>query len=886
MRIPGVWVFLGMLLGFATLCLGAGDFIWIEGEDAVEHNMREHNWYGNVTKETLSGNNWLSHYASGAPPIAEFRLGIAESGSYHFWIRANSAVGPRLSYKLDGSAWVEVDMGKAVEKINIASDGKPDMRYISWINAGQVRLTRGKHRIAFKFHSANSNHGGLDCFIFSQTPFMPRGFLKPGERTNKANPGFFAWEPGVDSFGPDALLDLSHLNEDVAGQDGRVAAEGNGFVLGSGKPVKFWAGNIGGLIHELDDASHVYLARHLAKRGVNLVRIHGGIYSSRDPAVDMEKLDKLHHFIWALKQEGIYAKVSFYFPAWFHLDAWHKEGNRWPLMLLFFEPDMQRVYFKWAEALLTTPNPYTGMPLGKDPAVAIVEIQNEDSHLFWTFDKKNAPPKRWETLKRLYGQWLKKKYGSLNKAIAAWGGKPNAGDDPGKGRMELFSAWNMTSDGIKLAPANRKRVSDQIRFLTENMRVFYQKTIRRFRSEYGYEGLVSCGNWRTADPGLLGPLERHCYTTGDVIDHHGYFDYNHKGEGSGWSVRPGHTFSSQSALNLSHANPLPYVEIEGYPNIISEIGWPMPNMYRAEWPFLMAAYGSLNGLDAICHFSIGSASWDQAVSKFPMSNPVVLGGFFATSLIYRNSYVAEAPSVVKENTAIEDLFALKGSKVFAQPAMDQMRADQVPSARRGRIKKAIDPAMFYAGRVTRSFQGRPQDSRVLDTSELINRKDKTIKSITGELRLDYGVGVATMNTPKAQGAVGFLRKKGTVRLDDVDIDMTNDYGTVLVVALDGRPIDVSKKILIQCMTIDQLYGWETSEPGGMGGTIRNAGSAPWGIKKIKATVTLRLKGPAPGKVIACDENGYPTDKKTPAAITAGAFTLQINETTPYTVVLR
>jgi hypothetical protein len=819
-------------------------------------------------------------------PVAEFSLVVGQRGGYHFWIRANSVAGSRLSYKLDGGAWTEIDPGKAVENVNIASDGKPDMRFISWINAGQVQLASGTHRIAFKFHSGNNNHGGLDCFVFSQKPFMPRGALKPGERTNKANEGYFSWEPGVDDFTAEALIDLRGLNEDVAGGNGYVAAKGNEFVLGDGRTVKFWAANAGGVIHQLDHDSHVYLARHLAKRGVNLVRIHGGIYGSQDPTVDTKKLDNIQHFIWALKQEGIYTKLSFYFPAWFRLDDWHKQGGRWPFMLLFFDPDMQRIYFKWAETLLETPNPYTGVALGKEPAVAMVEIQNEDSHFFWTFDKKNMPPARWRTLGKQYGAWLVERYGSLDKAVAAWGGAKNEADSPAEGVMELLSAWSMTGDGLRSAPGNRKRISDQVRFLTENMRGFYQKAISYFSTECGYKGLVSCGNWRTADASILDPLEKYCYTAGDVIDHHGYFDHNHKGEASGWSVRPGHTFTSQSALHLRDANPVPYVETDGHPNIISEIGWPMPNMYRAEWPFMTAAYGCLNGLDAICHFSLGSASWDQGVSKFPMSNPVVLGGFFATSLIYRNGYVQESPSVVKENLAVEDLFALKGSQVYVKAAMDQLRADQVPAAQRGRISGAIDPMTFYVGRVTRSFGGSAEDSLVVDTSKFIDRKGKTISSVTGQLKLDYGAAVATMNTPKAQGAAGMLGGKGAIGLDDVDVMMKNDYGVVVVVSLDGKAIAVSKKILIQCMTIDQLYGWETSEAGGMGGSIRSVGSAPWGIEKIEAAVTLRLRGGGRTKVVVCDENGYATDKETEVSAAVGALNVQINETAAYTVVLR
>ena len=60
-------------------------------------------------------------------------------------------------------------IGNSVENINIATDGKPDMRFISWINAGQVLLQKGPHTIHFRFHSDNNNHGGLDCSFGTET---------------------------------------------------------------------------------------------------------------------------------------------------------------------------------------------------------------------------------------------------------------------------------------------------------------------------------------------------------------------------------------------------------------------------------------------------------------------------------------------------------------------------------------------------------------------------------------------------------------------------------------------------------------------------------------------------------------------------------------------
>ena len=859
----------------AAICLAystqvsAADFIWVEGENAKTHNMVRHGWYDSVTKESLSGNEWLSHYSGRGPGEVLYEVPVASAGDYHFWVRANTVAGPRLSYQIGDGAWTLLDMSKATGNANIASDGKPDMRFIAWVDGGKVTLPESTVRVRFRCDSKNNNHGAIDCFVFSSAPFVPRGALKPGERTGKANPGFFAWEPETDLVADDALVDVSYLNEDVAGQDGYVRAQGENLVLGDGTPLRFWGANGGPGIAGLDHQSHVYLAKTLAKRGVNLVRLHGGIYGSRDPKVNYSRLDNLHHLVSALKDEGIYTKLSFYFPAWFRLDDWHKDGDKWPFMLLFFDADMQRVYFNWAKALLTTPNPYTGVPLGKDPAVAMVEIQNEDSHFFWTFKESSAPPERWAELCRQYGAWLAAKYGSLEKATAAWGGAGDKSDRPAEGRMHLHDAWRMTGDGRPKDGPLLRRMTDQVQFLTENMRGFYLEAIKRFENDFGYEGLVSCGNWHTADARMLDALERYCYTAGDVIDHHGYFDHHHKGDAASYSVRPGQTMKSASAISLDLANPL-------------------PNLYRGESAFLTSAYGAMWGLDGVMNFAIGSASWDQSVGKFVLNNPAALGSYFAAALVYRKGWVREAPAIVREELELSDLYSLNGSSVYVKPALDQFRAAQIPEGQeKAGVITGFDPLSFYAGRVLRAFGEGPEGSMVKSTAGLIDRAQQRIESVTGDLAWDYGAGVVTMDTPHAQGAAGFLGRGEAVVLEDVIISMKNDYGTVMVVALDDQPIADSKRILIQCMTVDQLYGWKTSEPGGKNGTIQNVGSAPWGVEEIDVTANLRFNGAGPWEAVSCDENGYArATNRRQLSPRDGAVQVTVDPSAVYTVLVR
>ncbi len=862
----------------------AADFVWIEGEAAQQHDMRRHGWYDSVTKDSLSGGEWLSHFASGEPPEARYDFDVEMSDTYAFWIRCNTVARPRLSYRLGRGEWAEVDLSRSVGSINIASDGKPDMRFIAWVNAGSVKLRKGPQTIRFRFDSKNQNHGAIDCFVFSRRPFRPRGVLKPGERSGRADEGFFAWEPDVDSFDAGALVDLRALNEDTAGQKGRVRRKGAGFVLGDGSSVRFWAANAGPGVWGLDDDAQVYLARRLAKCGVNMVRLHGSIYSSKDPTVDRGRLERLHHMVAALRDEGIYVALSFYFPLWFQMD-----GDRRTFMLLYFDKELQGYWKSWARALLETRNPYTKKPLGKDPAVAIVELVNEDSHFFWTFGTKNMASHRWRELKKLYGAWLVKKHGSLDAAVEAWGGARarDDGDAPGEGRMELFDAWSMTRDGVRANARRKARIEDQVRFLAENMRGFYARAKKFLRRECGYDGLVSCSNWRVADASLLDPLERWTYTAGDVMDHHGYFDHGHRGEASNWSVRPGHEFTSQSAFELRHNHPQPFVETDGYPHMISEIGWPMPNAYRAEATFFTSVWGSLQGLDGVFHFAIGGESWDEQVKKFPMSTPVTLGCFPAAAWIYRSGYVREAPVVVRDELDVDDLFALEGSEVWVRGAMDELRAAAIPAGetKTGPVS-GIDPLTFWVGRVVRSFSGRSEDSFRRSMAEFIDRRAKKLRSATGEVSWDWGRGVATLDAPKAKGAAGFLGRAGKLELGGVTVEMKNDYGTVFVVALDDRPIASSRRILIQSMTIEQAYGFRATGKGNRSGRIEALGSAPWGVERFRARVTLELEGGGKPRVIACDEHGYPREREVRVSGRSARLAVTLDEASPYHVVVR
>ena len=84
-----------------------------------------------------------------------------------------------------------------------------------------------------------------------------------------------------------------------------------------------------------------------------------------------------------------------------------------------------------------------------------------------------------------------------------------AAADPAAGLAGLFDAWHMTGRALaKASPAKKRRIAEQVRFLAEHQRRFYESTVRHLREELGYGGLISCSNWKTTDAHLLDGLER------------------------------------------------------------------------------------------------------------------------------------------------------------------------------------------------------------------------------------------------------------------------------------------------------------------------------------------------------------------------------------------
>ena len=677
-----------------------------------------------------------------------------------------------------------------------------------------------------------------------------------------------------DDTRPGALLDLRSLNEKTAGESGfvRLSPDGGSFVLGNGKPVRFWAC---GLDYHGTDAEMARKAHFLARLGVNMVRLHAQIAPDDGgpiTGVNAGEVDAIWRTVAAMKKEGIYATIS---PYWANgkkaglwgIDGYSGQTDLWGL--LFFNETLQAGYKAWVKALYARPNPYTGVTLAKDPAVAIIQVQNEDGMFFWTM--QGMKPEQQALLGRKFAAWLSAKYGTPDAAKTAWAGASQPGDDWAGGKVGILPTWQLTQAQTGGSAA---RVADQVHFFADTQKKWYTDVTSYYKNTLGCGQLVNASNWFTADPVKLNDAERYTYTAADVVAVNKYYDGGvHQGPDAGWRIDPGDHFNNVSALLNPRGLPTNLKQVAGHPMIVTESSWVAPLGYQSEGPFLMAAYQSLTGVDAFYWFSVDGSDgyvknpqfpWAQVngqygLNKWSANVPPLLGEFPACALLFRQGYLKQGTPVIHEERPLTDLWERKTPLIAEDGSFDPNRAGT--AATQSASASAAAPYAFLVGPVEVKYGGDPAKTRVTDLSPYVDTQNGVVKSETGQIRLNYHQGVCVINAPQAQGATGFLSKSGPLALADVTLTSGNAYATVLAVSLDGLPLKTSRRVLVQVGTAARPTGWEvkaadfTQDKQTLHGyEVVHPGAAPWQV--INTDVTLSIGNSGLSKATLLDAAGY------------------------------
>lgn len=219
--------------------------------------------------------------------------------------------------------------------------------------------------------------------------------------------------------------------EPIGADSPRLTARSGHFYRGDDR-VRLWGVNLSFGANFPTHEAAPYIAARLAAVGVNSVRCHhmdtsrwpSGIWNAKDGKdISPEALDRLDFFIDQLARRGIYADINL------HVGREHSKflglpesNSGYDKIANIFTPALIDAQKKYARDLLAHVNKYRKVRYADDPAIAIVEITNENSFFMWDAENtlRALPEYYAKMLQAKYNSWLKEEFGSDDKLRAAW----------------------------------------------------------------------------------------------------------------------------------------------------------------------------------------------------------------------------------------------------------------------------------------------------------------------------------------------------------------------------------------------------------------------------------------------------------------------------------
>ncbi len=684
-----------------------------------------------------------------------------------------------------------------------------------------------------------------------------------------ADETWFAFSPTNDT-GP-SVIGMEDWLEKPAGKRGGVRMVRDRFELEDGTPIKFWGTNLSYALSAPQKAEAEFTAARFAKYGVNCVRMHKfsgkkgweGIGDPNDATkMDPEGLERLDYFSAELKKRGVYF-------AWSHTFGFHvRPGNAERLAaydeimrnlkgntyaFINIAEDVQDLMIEMVVNLLRHKNPHTGLAYAEEPALAYIELQNEDDIFFYTNAKAvEACPTYKKLLMARWADWLKAKYGSQEAIKAAWGDALAANESIEAKNVGIEgNPWFFASDHLPGQKGGRlRRLLDNAAFFHDVQNKFYSRFVKAIR-DTGYKGPICGSPWQA--PAMV----PHYYNLrsdwlAGFIDRHNYFG---GGLNDTMLARPGSGYFSSGLQQVADR-----------PFALSEWIHVYPSLYSAEGPAIIAAYGmGLQGWDASFEFQSSSsrAGLSGIVGKFPWGvwnadTPTHLGQYPALARMVLRGDVKEAEVISVRRVSLPEL--AEGNFSFSDKVVQQ-----------GDIKSftgSVPMEALAAGRVVVEFTDKPQPSVMPDMKKYI-KDDAAIVAATGQLLWDFsekGRGFFTVDTAGTKAVVGFAQGRD-LALGDVKLRLDCPYASLFLTALDkGATLATAKSALVSAVARNANTGFRVFA---LDNRVIENGAEPTLLEPVKATITIGGRGVAAVNVL--DHDGRRTSRTLP--VQNGQFTL-------------
>jgi hypothetical protein len=316
----------------------------------------------------------------------------------------------------------------------------------------------------------------------------------------------------------------------------------------------------------------------------------------------------------------------------------------------------------------------------------------------------------------------------------------------------------------------------------------------------------------------------------------------------------------------------------GKPYTVSETNHPFPNEYASEGIPIIAAYAGFQDWDMVIMYTFEpkkDPAWKPYVGDpFDLSlDPVRMTEMAAGALMFLRGDIKPARQTVERTYSKEQVLDAGLLPGGLRPGSEQPYF--TPSF-------PLSLPLEHGVRI-KSLDGPP-------TEKLTAADGNPIVSDTKELTWytsDAKTGLVTVETDRAQALIGFI-KANHKTLKNLGAEITNNFATIVLASMDGKPLARSAKMLLttgsRVANTDQK--WNDAHSGlGRGGQ----GHSPTLIEPVTGTVTLRNIAAATAvSAAALDGSGKPIGGEIQAKKTSDGWPLAIGDpvTTWYVVSVR
>jgi hypothetical protein len=424
------------------------------------------------------------------------------------------------------------------------------------------------------------------------------------------------------------------------------------------------------------------------------------------------------------------------------------------------------------EKLLTTTNPYTGLALKDDPAIMGLLLTNEND------------------LTNHFGNGL-------------------LGDKGVPAHNQLFvtaAKAFAAKTGLDVNALQRTWLPGPAKLLLNDMEYRWCHDMIAHLRKLGVRVPIASGHMWGGNAHFSLPA----LTAGELLDVHTY-------ENGEFLVR-------NPLYEGDFAEYIAACQLVDHPLTVTE--WNAEDNARSRDPFTeplyLGAIAAFQGWDApmLYGYSQDALRGGRLSAWSSHNHPGIIGLMPATALLFRRADV----SLAKETHVVK----LTPETLFNQATGSRQQALLRVLPLQHRVAMAL-PAVeelpwLQASKI-------PAGAKVVEdlTDAGLAAEATSLTSDTGELARDWGKGVFTIDTPRSQGAVGWLGEAGAIRLADCVIEIRTPKAAVILSSLDGKPLSESQRILVSAVarTVAGQEGrqrFSLSEPVAGTVTLRNARS--------------------------------------------------------------